>query len=136
MATSMNKNEKTILTCKNGLVVVAYKLEDIEDPNIFGETIRALVYKEDRSGYYSFEVEQEFKDITETKFGQLFIKKFLTDIEEEMDKAKVYYNGEIYSGIYWDGDGIMAVSYNGMTALNTDCKKDYNWEWVSKKVSK
>lgn len=31
---------------------------------------------------------------------------------------------------YWDGDGTLRfVFHDGKSLINTDCKKDYTWEW-------
>jgi hypothetical protein len=52
------------------------------------------------------------------------------DVEWVIRNRKMYSDGELHVAWFWDGDGTLVVGYNGRFAINDDCKKAANWEWV------
>jgi len=115
---------------RNGnILTLNIELDKTDDPNILGESIRAYAFKEEYGCYSCFELEDQFKNITHTTLGKNFIKKFFGEESDLDGTPHVYSDGLIFVGWWWDGDGTLCVSYNKKTAINTDCKKNYNWEW-------
>ena len=114
------------------------------DANLFGEALRGLCFvgTYGETGCYStFEVNKMFKQV---KSGKIFEEAELylyEDIEstvyhyklEEKDcyieKSKICEPYEIVMGWTWDGDGCLYFRFNDRKVINTDCKKDYTWDW-------
>lgn len=126
---------------------MTFLLEELRDPNLFGEIMRDAVFIQDREkwlyGCYStFELKDGFEEITSGEQYEIALKKILKnnfsygydeeDEKELQEKLKVYYNKErgILAAWYWDGDGTLLVAINGKFAINDDCKKSYRWKFV------
>jgi len=71
--------------------------------------------------YVEFNSENNYEDIC------YVFKEYLTLLFSN----RFYYSEKykLYMSYFWDGDGILVfIDENGIF-LNTDCKKDYNWEF-------
>ena len=44
--------------------------------------------------------------------------------------SKLFSDGKIHLGWYWEGDGTLIFIEGDKMAINTDCKCDYYWDWV------
>lgn len=62
------------------------------------------------------------------------------EIRERVDESLgdgqawvTYCNGvRVEVGWWWDGDGTLIFRFpNGVILANSDCKKDYEWEWIN-----
>jgi len=115
--------------------------QEMNDANEFGEALRnyAFLPKDQRGCYSTFALKQEFRKIKkECKLGQLLLKHLGMNPDgsvgegdwKEQFNPSLYSNGNIHLGWYWDGDGILVVIEGSKIAVNSDCKKDYTWEWV------
>jgi len=133
-----------------------WKIVDLlttQNANDFGEALRGhcFIGRLSETGYYStFRVHESFKKVTE---GVIFdeAKKYLYDevkatvyhfkLEEKdcylsyehdgkIEKTKVCEPFEIVMGWAWDGDGSLYFRFNDRKVVNTDCKKNYIWEWA------
>ena len=134
-----------------------WKIVDLlkeQNANWFGEALRGhcFIGRVNETGYYStFRVHESFKQVKE---GAIFeeAKKYLYDEVEvtvyhfklEEKDCWISYEGEgenarrmkicepfeIVMAWVWDGDGCLYFRFNDRKVINTDCKKDYNWEWI------
>lgn len=100
------------------------------DPNVFGEALRNYIFvktnENDLGCYSTFEVARGFDEVKDTTL-QMQICSYLCcpeDITPIMLK-----NGNLIVAWFWDGDGVLLVGEDNHWAINTDCKKDYRWEW-------
>jgi len=114
------------------------------NPNVFGEFIRDFAFvkhKEYDFGCYStFDLQPDFEPIEkESKQGKKILRllgwddldSYGEDIAEEIWKgSSLYTDGIFVVAWYWDGDGTLLVGCDDEFAINDDCKKDYNWEWI------
>jgi len=124
-----------------------------KDPNKFGEALREYCFVGNcmETGCYStFNVKDWFKQI---KSGTIFEEAksnlyedieptiyhykleeedcyMYSGIEGKQEKYKVCEPCEIVMGWTWDGDGCLYFRFNDRAVVNTDCKKDYTWEWI------
>jgi len=101
--------------------------ENINAANEFGETLRKYFFTKNKGYgcYENFEVEPFLRAdyLTESQ-----IEAYFGDIE-----SKCYYfrgmNHE-WMAYNWDGDGTLVVSDGKRIAINHDCKKSYNWNFI------
>ena len=122
------------------------------DANLFGEALRGLCFvgTYGETGCYStFEVNKMFKQVKSGKIYEEAKNHLYEDITptvyhyklEEKDcyiehkmlgkivKDKICDSYEIVMGWTWDGDGLLYFRFNDRKVSNSDCKKDYTWEW-------
>ncbi len=124
------------------------------DPNLFGEALRGFCFVGNygETGCYStFEVNKMFKQVKSGKIYQEAKKYLYDDItptiyhyklqekdcyleyvgmgEGEINRSKICEPYEIVMGWTWHGDGLLYFRFNDRKVRNTDCKKDYTWEW-------
>ena len=124
------------------------------DANIFGEAMRGFCFigtSEDTGCYSTFDMNKCLTKVTEGKIIEEAKKYLYEDVEptiyhyklEEKDcymqycghegkveKSKICEPYEIVIGWTWDGDGCLYFRFNDRKVVNTDCKKDYTWNWV------
>lgn len=142
--------EYIINPCKYEAIYLATE----QNPNKFGEALRNFCFRgncESTGCYSTFDMMDFLTKVTE---GKIFeeAKKYLYDVpptiyhhklEEkdcyieyvemgsgEITKWKICNPCEIVVGWTWDGDGCLYIRWNDRKVVNTDCKKDYEWEWV------
>ncbi len=127
-----------------------------DDPNLFGEALRNLCFVgngQQKGCYETFDVNKTFYQVTKGEILEEAKKYLFEDAQpyiyhckvEEKDcylnyesygeienkgKMKICDPYEIVVGWSWDGDGCLYFRFNDRKVLNTDCKKDYTWEWV------
>ena len=103
------------------------------NPNEVGELLRGLFFKQNREKgelgcYSSFDLQDGVEELPKT----------LVDEEEEDDQWKLYWSNfqktiegkTIKMSYYWDGDGELVFFFeDGSALVNSDCKKDYYWEY-------
>lgn len=85
-----------------------------------------------------------FWDQTEGKYGCYSTFTYCPDVEELPDEPEPSSDPDWYDDIvwhcaqwngikcrwYWDGDGMIEFTFpDGRVLRNSDCKKDYEWEW-------
>lgn len=118
--------------------------QKINDAVIFGETLREAVFvkkhKNDYGCYSTFELNKDFFQVANgSPVGQEILKMLewgdddfnAEEINKEIeDKAMIYTNNKIIVAWYWDGDGTLLFKEGERIAINTDCKKDYTWNWI------
>lgn len=93
-----------------------------------------------KTGCYScFDLIPDFEKIDkESQFAEKILRIFgyfeQTNNNEEKrfikDASHMFKYKDILMAWLWDGDGHLIVSDGKRTAQNTDCKKDYTWQWV------
>jgi len=118
--------------------------------NLFGEALREYCFIgncQQRGCYSTFKVLDHFQQVKSGKIFEEAKKELYEDVEasvyhiklEEKDcylqssdgqQYRIYDPYEIVMGWVWDGDGCLYFRYNDRKVINTDCKKDYTWEWV------
>lgn len=114
---------------------------NLDNPDLFGETLRNWVFQPDGFGtfgcYSTFKTRPEFQPVDpETPLGIALLDALgYVDGDTEywyqgVEGVTLLSDGEIHVAWYWDGDGILAFMAQGKTARNDDCKKTYGWEWV------
>ena len=123
-----------------------------DNANDFGEALRGYCFignNQEIGCYSTFEVNKVFKQM---KSGKIFqeAKKYLYEdikpniyhyklkekdcymsyeIDEGTQQMKICEPYEIVMGWTWDGDGCLYFRFNDRKVVNSDCKKDYTWEW-------
>jgi hypothetical protein len=123
-------------------------LLETEDPNEFGEALRnyCFVGNCEQTGCYStFDLIPQLKEV---KFGKIYEearKMLLSEDDDEeirvfywevkgkdcyIEKYKICEPFELVCAWFWDGDGFLYFRYKNRAVINTDCKKDYYWEWL------
>lgn len=104
-----------------------------DEPNALGEYFRNEFYTQyegdrylGRGGYSSVELQLDVTTHDKEKRGEQE-----DGWEELWSVYSKYIEGEhVIMKLYWDGDGTMEFHFDdGNTLINTDCKKDYTWEW-------
>lgn len=105
----------------------------VNDPVILGELLRAYCFVGEGYGCYStFDLRDEFKEVEdEIATNLLSFKDEWWGEGEEMSPVS-YTNGDIVVSWLWDGDGTLYFRYDGNEIINTDCKKAYEWDFVSR----
>ena len=124
-------------------MIITVDTQKLDDPNIFGETLREYCFVGDGFGCYStFELLPEFYKINDAKQKKDFIDRLCKEWygtsynyepeNEEKDSLSknLYTNGNIIITWYWDGDGTLIIAEKNKIAVNGDCKKDYGWYWL------
>jgi predicted choloylglycine hydrolase len=129
-------------------------LLDTTNANSFGEALRNYCFIgncEERGCYSTFKIHECFNKV---ESGKIYdeVKPYLWDeikptvYHLKVEEKDCYINyqayGEIKSGSMkicepheivigwtWDGDGCLYFRFNDKKVVNTDCKKDYTWEW-------
>lgn len=125
-----------------------------QDPNQFGEALReyCFVGNCEQTGCYStFKLIPQLKKFTKGKIYQeakevihpentLFVYHLkieekdcwihYDDPEGKPNKMKMCEPIEVVCAWEWDGDGTLYFRFNNRKVINTDCKKDYVWEWI------
>lgn len=108
--------------------------QETDDPNVFGETLREFVFAEEYGCYTCFDLADRFIECK--KEGPCadyyaFIEE-LFDLEDEETTIKVFTDGLVIVAWYWDGDGTLLIKEGYKVAINTDCKKAHEWEWLAR----
>lgn len=98
-----------------------------DDPNEFGEILREYCFNERYGCYSCFDLIEGFKE-----FDGIYLKELLDVYEDESITVYCYKYGELEIAWYWDGDGTLLIKEGNRIAINSDCKKNYTWEWVIK----
>jgi hypothetical protein len=116
-----------------------------KDANGLGEMLRAWAFPGKGYGCYSnFDYRPEFvaQKVTPREFGLLWGRGFdpndtdpsswgYCDAEAMKEIRWFKHPNGIEMGWHWDGDGCLAFVIPGIGAIyNSDCKKDYEWEWT------
>ncbi len=70
------------------------------------------------------------KDAAEYDWDEAGLNEALEFMRSESDRINVHYDGNILVAWYWDGDGTLLFREGDKAAINHDCKKDYEWEWI------
>ena len=125
-----------------------------DNANDFGEALRyfSFIGNSEQTGCYStFDVKKTFtkvlsgkifeeakkylwEDITPTVYHWLLKEKdcwIAYDDPKNPLRMKWCDPFEIVMGWTWDGDGCLYFRFNDKKVRNTDCKKDYTWEWIN-----
>lgn len=125
--------------CQNIAQLVAEKA--FRNPNIFGEAIREAVFVGTGFGcYMSFDLLPEFKEIEDDDLSEKLLLLLAGDDPDAETPAEMitdyapnlFSNGQVHIAWYWESDGTLLVVSEELkiAAINTDCKKDYGWEFV------
>lgn len=98
---------------------------DKDSPNIIGEFLRGRFWppqKEYDFGCYStFEYGSGVKELPSRP----------VEVDDIFEWKRAEWEGIICEW-YWDGDGVLRfILPSGAKVINTDCKKEHNWEWES-----
>lgn len=131
------------------MVVKVIDTTNTKDADQFGEILREYAFKERFGCYTTFEVEDEFIEVSKsTELGIKLLEllgfnndsynsaiKRKDERTEDMcinirDNSHMFSNGQIHLAWHWDGDGHLVFIEGERIAENRDCKKDYNWKWV------
>lgn len=104
---------------------------DLHEANAFGEALRQYCFVPDEYGgtygcYETFKLRSEFKPVTNAKDFNLMLE-ILGNVDG--DPIDCFTNGTVIVAWHWDGDGTLVFKEGDKVAVNTDCKKDYVWEW-------
>jgi hypothetical protein len=107
---------------------------DIENnPDAVGEFLRNEFFdqsKGERGCYSTFEIRPDvikLKDEPVEDCGDEFTYQVYKKIVQERNVLMKY---------YWDGDGTLEFHFTDRSMLiNTDCKKDYTWDYIEKAVA-
>lgn len=112
-------------------------LDEIKDSNTVGEVLRGWSFRESLGCYSCFDLIPGFKDV---KINEYYIATPLklfaphnNDYRKEVkEKMSLYYHKErdVLVSWYWEGDGELYFNAGGIEVFNSDCKKDYTWEFV------
>jgi|688.fasta_scaffold04876_39 hypothetical protein len=107
-------------------ISVPIDVNDIEDPNLLGESLRDLFFgtEKGRGCYENFEVEPGVEYLGEERDPTDY-----TDPEYAV-VYKTYQFENIKMMYYWDGDGTLIFILGDRTLMNNDCKKNYIWDFV------
>lgn len=109
-------------------------------PNLLGEMLRAYCFLPDKQGnnfgcYDTFRLREEFRPLTsdDNAADHLMVSLVIGYDDKESEKAiQVFSDGDILIAWSWyDGDGILVfhIKSADLTLLNSDCKKDYGWDF-------
>lgn len=133
-------------------------LLNTEDANEFGEALRHYCFVGNSQDYGCYTTFNLIKELKEVKCGKIFeeTKKAIVpefedslqvhyfkleekdcwiaygDPEENPCRMKICEPYEIICAWEWNGDGTLYFRFNNRKVINTDCKKDYEWEWINK----
>lgn len=99
-------------------------------PDEFGELLRDYSFKEQTGCYNCFDLVYGFLPVEKRdSLYQWALDQILPD--NQNINAFIHPDMDIF--IAWDwssGDGALLIKEGNRAAINTDCKKDYNWRWV------
>lgn len=133
------------------ILIKQYDTQKVQDCCEFGELLRDYCFVPDAYGgtkgcYSTFELRPEFKEVDKkSATGKKLLKhlgynskglKLSKDEEwlgwqkEMYGRCKLFSNGNIHVGWWWDGDGTLVIIEGKRIAVNYDCKNDYEWEWL------
>lgn len=117
-------------------VIIQIDTQKLEDPNVFGETLRDYCFDcpPNQTGCYScFKLKTQFKEVDrKSALGKWFIRE-LEQCDPDWslgNQCSIFSDGNIWIGWFWEGDGDLIIIEGKKIARNTDCKKDYTWEWM------
>ena len=108
-----------------------------QDACSFGEMYRNAVFQEEYGCYSCFDLQEDFKKVAKTsEIYQWALRALDLDPRDPDDTDNIYYmqvwtDGTFDVAWYWDGDGVLAIRTQGITAVNRDCKKDYTWVFLN-----
>lgn len=117
--------------------------QEMEDANEFGETLRDYCFVPDEFGgetgcYSTFKLRDDFVEVKpNSKTGKKLLKSLWNDchnkeyIKEMTPRVQMFTDGIIDLAWCWDGDGILLIKEGSKVAINSDCKKDHDWEWIT-----
>ena len=141
-----NETSETDLQWGSGFLI---PLEEIDNANAVGEILREWAFKEPVGCYSCFDLIDGFEelnvndDLAIEVVNKVIVPEWMfagisdgrcdtQDIHEYILRAKVFYHKEknVIVAWYWDGDGELYFNADGIEVYNSDCKKDYRWEFV------
>ena len=115
------------------------ELSSIKNPDIIGELFREWAFVEPFGCYSCFDLIEGFEeDLSDKKYRAIEVLQDGSECEvycqEVIERASVYYNKEynVVVAWHWNGDGTLYFKHGETEIVNTDCKKDYTWEFVLK----
>ena len=103
-------------------MIIEVDTQKMVNANEFGEILRRFCFKEEYGCYSCFDLIDGFLQIPVPEE----LKKYLW----EDCKNVCYVRGEIFVAWGWEGDGCLVIKEGNKIARNSDCKKDYLWEWA------
>ena len=104
----------------------------VKDPNAMGELLRAMFFRDhDGENHVGGYTTMDWADKVRP------LERILVDPEDE--EFPMYWTRGELEGIecrwYWDGDGTLEFEFpDGGILSNTDCKKDYRWDYLPPNV--
>ena len=129
--------------------------EKLEDADEFGEILREYCFKKKKGCYTCFGLVAGFRAVPkDSEQGRTLLDKLgysresllstlrayssreeykrqaIMDFKDMYERSVLASNGVIAVAWYWDGDGTLLFQDESRAAINTDCKKDYGWEWL------
>lgn len=94
----------------------------LENPDTLGELLRSYAFVGEGLGcYQNFDLRDSFLFITKYHLDDGYTKVRVTESKCKYTGLEVYY--------YWDGDGYLQFTYEGVTVYNSDCKCTYGWRF-------
>ena len=111
-------------------ISVPIDVNNIEDPNLLGESLRNLFFGTEKGVgcYQNFQTEPGIEYLGEEKDPTDFADN---EYDTEYDTVYKTYQFESIKMMYhWDGDGTLIFILGDKTLMNTDCKKAHCWEFV------
>jgi hypothetical protein len=112
-------------------------LDPKKNSNLVGEALRDAFFNQEKGfGCYStFELLPDVEKLPNEPVLDNEDEDELDIFEFEYVVAKKIIEGqEVIMKYYWEGDGTLEFHFNGGMLYNTDCKKDYTWEFVSDEI--
>lgn len=118
-------------------------------PCVLGELLRDLTFNQDGGkevGCYStFDLRRGWEPLSEVECVQILARSYgeiadqheweqsdwderLNDFRAGAAYGKSFGDCRVRTAWYWDGDGTLAFDLGSRLIVNTDCKKDYEWE--------
>ena len=134
-------------------IMTDYAQVAFDHPDALGEILRAWAFPGNEYGCYStFEVREDLMPVRagrrefEFLWGRPFddekndINGWCSIDAEEIERVRWFkHPSGIEMGWHWDGDGTLAFfipelidEYHNGCVVNSDCKKDYGWEFGEK----
>ena len=116
---------------------LSFILESFDNPNILGELLRDWSFVEATGCYSCFDLIEGFEE-GHPKHKEKALEIFQSgnkcqEFKEEIEnRAQVHYHpkADLLIAWFWDGDGELYFKLNETELLNTDCKKEYTWEFL------
>lgn len=132
-------------------ILIKHALAMKDHPDALGEVLRDWAFKEKYGCYSCFDVIDGFTkvDTGPREFELMWGRKYDPEFHDEMwgyadqnaikDICWFKHDNGIEMGWYWDGGGLLIFyvpelvdEYYDGTLSNSDCKKDYGWEFAMK----